>query len=176
MEGNIAKVLSHIDIASGVDCGPTGGLADGEEAAHALDPTRRADVAPRALCATQRRTGQIHPMVGLRIIARAGGGGMTPRFQSRFNCKNLSSKCASLRITCNRHRHNRVRWSGPQLPLFSKDRITTFERDLIADPAYAPRDCLTKRHSSLHSELASFGSCSEPTGQSSCVILVCGKS
>src|SRR5271157_2482491 len=26
-------------------------------------------------------------------------------------------------------------WSGPQSPLFGKDRITTFERDLIADPA-----------------------------------------
>jgi hypothetical protein len=38
---------SHIDGARGVDCGPTGGLADGEEAAHALDPTRRADVAQR---------------------------------------------------------------------------------------------------------------------------------
>jgi fructose-1,6-bisphosphatase-3 len=25
-------------------------------------------------------------------------------------------------------------WSGPQSPLFGKDRITTFERDLIADP------------------------------------------
>jgi hypothetical protein len=43
-------------------------------------PMRRADVAPRALCATQRRTGQIHPMVALRILAGAGGGGMTPRF------------------------------------------------------------------------------------------------
>jgi hypothetical protein len=29
-------------------------LADEEEAAYALDPTRRADVAPRAMCATQR--------------------------------------------------------------------------------------------------------------------------
>ncbi len=26
-------------------------------------------------------------------------------------------------------------WSGPESPLFGKDRITTFERDLIADPA-----------------------------------------
>ncbi len=26
-------------------------------------------------------------------------------------------------------------WSGPRSPLFGKDRITTFERDLIADPA-----------------------------------------
>jgi fructose-1,6-bisphosphatase III len=25
-------------------------------------------------------------------------------------------------------------WSGPQSPLFGKDRITTFERDLITDP------------------------------------------
>ena len=25
-------------------------------------------------------------------------------------------------------------WSGPQSPLFGKDRVTTFERDLIADP------------------------------------------
>jgi fructose-1,6-bisphosphatase-3 len=25
-------------------------------------------------------------------------------------------------------------WSGPQSPLFGKDRITTFERDLVADP------------------------------------------
>jgi hypothetical protein len=39
---------SHIDSAGGVDCGPAGGLADGEEAAYALDPTRCADVAPRA--------------------------------------------------------------------------------------------------------------------------------
>jgi hypothetical protein len=78
----IPRRPSHIDGACGVDCGPTGGLADGEEAAHALDPTRRADVAPRALCATQRRTGQIHPMVGLRIIAGARGGGMTPQVLS----------------------------------------------------------------------------------------------
>jgi hypothetical protein len=51
-----------------------------EKCRYALDPTRCADVAPRALCATQRRAGQIHPMVALRIIAGAGGGGMTPRF------------------------------------------------------------------------------------------------
>ena len=25
-------------------------------------------------------------------------------------------------------------WSGPQSPLFGKDRITTFERDFVADP------------------------------------------
>jgi hypothetical protein len=62
----------------GVDCGPTGGLANGEEAAYALDPTRRTDVAPRALCATQLRTGRIHHVVALRIIAGAGGGGMNP--------------------------------------------------------------------------------------------------
>jgi hypothetical protein len=66
-----ARVESTVDQL--VDC-------DGEEAAYALDPTRRADVAPRALCANQRRTGQIHPVVALRIIAGAGGGGMTPRF------------------------------------------------------------------------------------------------
>jgi hypothetical protein len=65
-------------MVGGVECRPTGGLADGEEAAHALNATRRADVAPRALCAIQRRTGQIHPMVALRIIA--GPGGMTRRF------------------------------------------------------------------------------------------------
>jgi hypothetical protein len=83
----ILRRPSHIDGARGVDCGPTGGLADGEEATHALDPTRRADVAPRTLCATQRRTGQTHPVVGLRIIACAGGGGMTPgSFRSRFTC------------------------------------------------------------------------------------------
>jgi hypothetical protein len=68
--------------AGGIDCGPTGRQADGEEAAYALDPTRRADVAPRALCATQRRTGQIHPVVALRIIAGAGGGGMNPQVLS----------------------------------------------------------------------------------------------
>jgi hypothetical protein len=44
------------------------------------DPTRCADVAPRSLCATQRRTGQIHRVVALRIIAGAGRGSMTPRF------------------------------------------------------------------------------------------------
>jgi hypothetical protein len=35
---------------------------------------------------TQRRTGQIHPMVALRIIAGAGSGGMTPRFSSPSTC------------------------------------------------------------------------------------------
>jgi hypothetical protein len=37
---------------------------------------------PRALCATQRRTGQIHPVVALRIIAGAGGGRMNPQVLS----------------------------------------------------------------------------------------------
>jgi hypothetical protein len=45
-------------------------------------PTRRADVTPRTLCATQRRTRQIRPVVGRRIIAGAGGGVMTPGFAS----------------------------------------------------------------------------------------------
>jgi hypothetical protein len=49
---------------------------------HALDPTRRADVAQRALCATQRRTGQIHRVVALRIIADPGRGGMNPQVLS----------------------------------------------------------------------------------------------
>ena len=65
-----------------LDCGPTRGLADGEEATSALDPTRRADVAPRALCATQRRIGQIHRVVVLRIIADPGRGGMNPQVLS----------------------------------------------------------------------------------------------
>jgi hypothetical protein len=76
----IPRRPSHIDGAGGIDRGPTGGLADGEETAYALDPTRRADVAPRALCANQRRTRQIHPVVTLRITEVARGGGMTPRF------------------------------------------------------------------------------------------------
>jgi hypothetical protein len=76
----IPRGPSRIDGARGIDCGPTGGLADGEEAAYALDPTRRADVAPRALCAAQRRTGQIHPMATLRITA--GAGGMNPQVLS----------------------------------------------------------------------------------------------
>jgi hypothetical protein len=46
----ILRRPSHIYGPGGIDRGPTGGLADGE-AAYALDPTRRADVAPRALCA-----------------------------------------------------------------------------------------------------------------------------
>jgi hypothetical protein len=41
--------------------GFTSALADGEKAGHALDPTRWADVAPRTLCATQRRTGPNTP-------------------------------------------------------------------------------------------------------------------
>ena len=57
----------------------TGGLADGEEAAYALDATRWAEGAPRAMCATQRRTGQIYRVVALRIIAGAGRGGMNPQ-------------------------------------------------------------------------------------------------
>jgi hypothetical protein len=78
----IPRRQSHIDGASGIDREPTGGLSDGEETAHALDPPGRTDVAPRTLCATQRRTGQIHPVVTLRIIAGAGGGGMNPQVLS----------------------------------------------------------------------------------------------
>jgi hypothetical protein len=66
----------------------TGRLADGEEAAYALDPTQRADVAPRALRATQRRTGQIHPVVALRIIADPGRGGMNPQVLSSPDLSN----------------------------------------------------------------------------------------
>ena len=44
--------------------------------------TRRADVAPRALCADQRRTGQIHRVVAHRFIAGAGRGGMNPQILS----------------------------------------------------------------------------------------------
>ena len=73
---------SHIDSAGGVDCGPTGRLADGKETAYALDQKRCADVAPRALCADQRRTGQIHRVVAHRFIAGAGRGGMNPQILS----------------------------------------------------------------------------------------------
>jgi hypothetical protein len=45
----ISQRPSHIDSAGGVDCRPTGRLADGEETAYTLDSTRRTDVAPRAL-------------------------------------------------------------------------------------------------------------------------------
>jgi hypothetical protein len=55
---------------------------EGEGSAYALDPTRRADVAPRAQCANQRRTGQIYPVVTLRITAGAGGDGMNPQVLS----------------------------------------------------------------------------------------------
>jgi len=41
-----------------------------------------ADVAPRALCATQWRVEQIQRVVALRIIAGAGGGGMNPQVLS----------------------------------------------------------------------------------------------
>jgi hypothetical protein len=58
------------------------GLADGEEAAYALNPTRCANVATRALCATQRRTGQVHRLVALKIIADPGRGGMNPQVLS----------------------------------------------------------------------------------------------
>jgi hypothetical protein len=44
----IPRRPSHIDGARGIDCGPTRGLADGEEAAHALDPTRA-----RRCCSTR---------------------------------------------------------------------------------------------------------------------------
>ena len=44
----IPRRPSHIDGARGVDCGPTGGLADGEEAAYALDPD-----AARRCCSTR---------------------------------------------------------------------------------------------------------------------------
>jgi len=50
-------------------------------------PDACADVAPRALCATQRRTGQIHSVVALRIIAGNGGGGMAPRLFPVSNCR-----------------------------------------------------------------------------------------
>jgi hypothetical protein len=52
-----------------------------KEAAYPLDSTWCANGAPRALCADQRRTGQIHRMVALKFIAGAGRRGMkTPRF------------------------------------------------------------------------------------------------
>ena len=49
----IPRRPSHIDGAGGIDCGPTGGLADGEEAAYALDRwTRRgAQMLLHARCA-----------------------------------------------------------------------------------------------------------------------------
>jgi hypothetical protein len=43
-----------------------------------LDPTRRADVAPRALALINDELGKFSGR--LRIIAGAGGGGMNPRF------------------------------------------------------------------------------------------------
>jgi hypothetical protein len=77
-----------------------------------------AGVGQRALCATQRGTGQMHPVVTLTIIAGAGGGRMNPQvlcpFRSRFKhsatldtkigrsrCKHVStlaSKQLSLRV------------------------------------------------------------------------------
>ena len=67
-------------------------LGHGEEAAYALDPTRRADVAPRALCATLRRTGQIHPVVALRIIADPGHCGMNPQVLSNPELTEIDTK------------------------------------------------------------------------------------
>ncbi len=78
----ISQRPSHIDGAGGVDCRPAGGLADGEEAAYALDSMRCANVAPRALCADQRRTGQIHRVGAYRFIAGAGRGGVNPQLLS----------------------------------------------------------------------------------------------
>jgi hypothetical protein len=66
----------------GVDGQPRGEQAHGEEAADALDQTRCADVAPCALCATQRRVEQIQRVVALRIIAGGGRGGMNPQVLS----------------------------------------------------------------------------------------------
>ena len=80
----ISRRPSHIDSAGGIDCGPTGGLADGEEAAYALDQTRRADVAPRALCANQRRTGQIHLVAQDSSLGRPWRHEPPSSFQSRF--------------------------------------------------------------------------------------------
>jgi hypothetical protein len=94
----IPRRPSRIDGVGGIDCGPTGGLADGEEAAHALDPTRRADVAPRALCANQRRTGQIHPVVALRIITNAGGGGMNPQVLSSPDFSRVRQRSPKMQI------------------------------------------------------------------------------
>jgi hypothetical protein len=48
---------------------------------YALDQNRCADAAPRALCADQRRTGQIHWVVAHRFIA-GGRGGMNPQILS----------------------------------------------------------------------------------------------
>jgi hypothetical protein len=64
----------------------TGGLADREKAAYALDRARRADVAPHTLCASQRRAGQIREVFALKIIVGFADSSMTPTsFRSDLN-------------------------------------------------------------------------------------------
>jgi hypothetical protein len=92
----ISQRPSHIDGAGGVDCRPAGGLADGEEAAYALDSMRCTNVAPLALCADQRRTGQIHRVVAYRFIAGAGRGGVNPQLLSSPDLRGLQSSLGAL--------------------------------------------------------------------------------
>jgi hypothetical protein len=78
----IPRRPSHIDGAGGIDCGPTGGLADGEETAYALD-RRGAQILRHARCALiNGELGKYTRVVALRIIADPGRGGMNP--QSTF--------------------------------------------------------------------------------------------
>ena len=50
-----------------------------------------ADVAPRALCATQRRLEQIQWVVALGIIAGGGRGGMNPQVLSSLDLTPIDS-------------------------------------------------------------------------------------
>ena len=55
-------------------------LADGEEAAHALDPARCPNVASCSLYASERGSGEVHRPVAVENIGGGIRGGVTPRF------------------------------------------------------------------------------------------------